>query len=396
MTTFSSFILGCVLVIGIVVNGAEARPRAFFIFGDSLVDNGNNNYLATTARADAPPYGIDYAPSHRPTGRFCNGYNIPDLISQQLGSESTMPYLSPELRGNKLLVGANFASAGIGILNDTGIQFVNVIRMYRQLELFQEYQNRVVALRLKSKNEVTVLLSLSHSRDFSHLCLPPPRDFSSPLNPSIRPPPSPAIRVASSTTVQPRRRPPRANPQAATTAPSFSSKLHGRHDHHLHLLRHEHVHGCQLENAIATIPSRVQPSPSSSSRTHLQRGKLRQIQKQNPRREFHLPLFFVGTIGLIEVAGRGKQRRDSDLGLSFSVCTWRLTSPSTISTYPPTTPSPWSSCLQSLLLQVVSDQKKIVWDVCVMAPGGTDDATHFPLLPFLLISFFPRMGTPYQ
>ncbi|WVZ15715.1 hypothetical protein V8G54_013281 [Vigna mungo] len=146
MTTFSSFILGCVLVIGIIVTGAEARPRAFFIFGDSLVDNGNNNYLATTARADAPPYGIDYAPSHRPTGRFCNGYNIPDLISQQLGAESTLPYLSPELRGNKLLVGANFASAGIGILNDTGIQFVNVIRMYRQLELFQEYQNRVSAL----------------------------------------------------------------------------------------------------------------------------------------------------------------------------------------------------------------------------------------------------------
>ena len=36
-----------------------------------------------------------------------------------------MPYLSPELRGEKLLVGANFASAGVGILNDTGIQFVS-------------------------------------------------------------------------------------------------------------------------------------------------------------------------------------------------------------------------------------------------------------------------------
>ena len=54
--------------------------RAFFVFGDSLVDNGNNNYLATTARADAPPYGIDY-PTRRPTGRFSNGYNIPDFIS---------------------------------------------------------------------------------------------------------------------------------------------------------------------------------------------------------------------------------------------------------------------------------------------------------------------------
>ena len=44
---------------------------------------------------------------------------------QALGAESTLPYLSPELNGEKLLVGANFASAGIGILNDTGVQFVS-------------------------------------------------------------------------------------------------------------------------------------------------------------------------------------------------------------------------------------------------------------------------------
>lgn len=31
----------------------------------------------------------------------------------------------------------------------------------------------------------------------------------------------------------------------------------------------------------------------------------------------------------------------------------------------------------SVQLQVVSDQKKIFWDVCVKAPGGTDDAAHF-------------------
>jgi len=129
---------------------AEAA-RAFFVFGDSLVDNGNNNYLVTTARADAPPYGIDY-PTHTPTGRFSNGRNIPDFISslhnlsnsyftilnfistvvdlwlnfagEALGSEPTLPYLSPELDGEKLLVGANFASAGIGVLVDTGVQFV--------------------------------------------------------------------------------------------------------------------------------------------------------------------------------------------------------------------------------------------------------------------------------
>lgn len=47
------------------------------------------------------------------------------LIGQEIGSDFLLPYLSPELTGQKLLVGANFASAGIGILNDTGIQFVS-------------------------------------------------------------------------------------------------------------------------------------------------------------------------------------------------------------------------------------------------------------------------------
>ncbi|KAJ0014155.1 hypothetical protein Pint_20298 [Pistacia integerrima] len=144
---FSAWIvLGLFMAIGTLTFVPQAQAaRAFFVFGDSLVDNGNNNYLATDARADSPPYGIDY-PTHRPTGRFSNGLNIPDFISKQLRSESTLPYLSPELTGQRLLVGANFASAGIGVLNDTGIQFVNIIRMYRQLEYFQEYQNRVAAL----------------------------------------------------------------------------------------------------------------------------------------------------------------------------------------------------------------------------------------------------------
>ncbi|KAI4302005.1 hypothetical protein L6164_035229 [Bauhinia variegata] len=135
-----------IVLAGVIAPVAEgSSSRAFFVFGDSLVDSGNNNYLSTTARADSPPYGIDY-PTRRPTGRFSNGYNIPDLISQRIGTESPLPYLSPELRGDKLLNGANFASAGIGILNDTGVQFLNIIRIFRQLEYFEEYQRRVAAI----------------------------------------------------------------------------------------------------------------------------------------------------------------------------------------------------------------------------------------------------------
>ncbi|KAL6968094.1 hypothetical protein U1Q18_033897 [Sarracenia purpurea var. burkii] len=144
---FTATILVVALAMAAIGNApkAAAAARAFLVFGDSLVDNGNNNYLATEARADSPPYGIDY-PTHRPTGRFSNGLNIPDIISEHLGAESTLPYLDPQLNGRKLLVGANFASAGIGVLNDTGVQFANIIRIFQQLEFFQRYQERVSTL----------------------------------------------------------------------------------------------------------------------------------------------------------------------------------------------------------------------------------------------------------
>ena len=57
-------------------------------------------------------------------------------LGEQMGAERTLPYLSPQLTGQKLLVGANFASAGIGILNDTGIQFVSSTLIKFELELF--------------------------------------------------------------------------------------------------------------------------------------------------------------------------------------------------------------------------------------------------------------------
>lgn len=57
-----------------------ANVPAIFIFGDSTVDVGTNNYLnGSLATADNPYYGIDY-PNHVATGRFSNGYNPADFI----------------------------------------------------------------------------------------------------------------------------------------------------------------------------------------------------------------------------------------------------------------------------------------------------------------------------
>ncbi|XVE62688.1 hypothetical protein DITRI_Ditri06bG0139700 [Diplodiscus trichospermus] len=64
-------------------------------------------------------------------------------LGQLIGlSEPPLPYLSPELGGQKLLNGANFASAGVGILSDTGIQFLS--KTYCSDN--EKYQQRLSAL----------------------------------------------------------------------------------------------------------------------------------------------------------------------------------------------------------------------------------------------------------
>lgn len=68
-TYFSTFFV--LFVVFNVVRGQPLVP-ALFIFGDSVVDAGNNNNLYTVIKSNFPPYGRDFQ-NHMPTGRFCNG-----------------------------------------------------------------------------------------------------------------------------------------------------------------------------------------------------------------------------------------------------------------------------------------------------------------------------------
>lgn len=70
------------VVLALVSNGARADPQVpcYFIFGDSLVDNGNNNQLSSLARANYLPYGVDFPGG--PTGRFSNGKTTVDVIGK--------------------------------------------------------------------------------------------------------------------------------------------------------------------------------------------------------------------------------------------------------------------------------------------------------------------------
>ncbi|KAF6152380.1 hypothetical protein GIB67_028422 [Kingdonia uniflora] len=106
---------------------------ALFIFGDSLIDNGNNNNLATLAKANYFPYGIDFKSG--PTGRFSNGYTMVDEIAELLG----LPLIPADSQssGDQVLHGVNYASAAAGILDITGRNFVGRIPFGQQIRNFQ-------------------------------------------------------------------------------------------------------------------------------------------------------------------------------------------------------------------------------------------------------------------
>ncbi|XP_057485222.1 GDSL esterase/lipase At4g16230-like isoform X2 [Actinidia eriantha] len=114
------------ILVGLVLSGIclAAKVPANFVFGDSLVEVGNNNYIVSLSKANYIPNGIDFG---KPTGRYTNGRTIVDIIGQELGfKDFTPPYLSPTTTGPVVLQGVNYASGGGGILNHTG----KIFRLY--------------------------------------------------------------------------------------------------------------------------------------------------------------------------------------------------------------------------------------------------------------------------
>ncbi|KAK8692595.1 hypothetical protein V6N13_076052 [Hibiscus sabdariffa] len=88
---------------------------AAFVFGDSTVDPGNNNYVQTLFRSNFPPYGMDFR-GQTPTGRFTNGKLSTDLVVSYIGiKEYLPPYLDPNLSIEEMMTGVSFASAGTGL-----------------------------------------------------------------------------------------------------------------------------------------------------------------------------------------------------------------------------------------------------------------------------------------
>ncbi|KAJ8764686.1 hypothetical protein K2173_007774 [Erythroxylum novogranatense] len=117
----------------------EVKPEkhvALFIFGDSYVDVGNNNFINTTVdqQANFWPYGQTHFDS--PTGRYSDGRVMSDFVAQYANLPLIPPFLQP---GAEYHYGANFASGGGGALVET-FRDDMVIDLGTQLSHFKKVQ----------------------------------------------------------------------------------------------------------------------------------------------------------------------------------------------------------------------------------------------------------------
>ncbi|XP_043695047.1 GDSL esterase/lipase At5g37690 isoform X2 [Telopea speciosissima] len=133
------------VILTAIVSMASAATPVTFVFGDSLTDVGNNNYLPySLAKSNFPWYGVDYE-GGKATGRYTNGRTVGDIISSRLGIPSPPPYLSLSQNDDAILTGVNYASGGAGILNDTGLYFIQRLSFDDQLDYFEKTKGRIKA-----------------------------------------------------------------------------------------------------------------------------------------------------------------------------------------------------------------------------------------------------------
>ncbi|XP_041017971.1 GDSL esterase/lipase 1-like isoform X2 [Juglans microcarpa x Juglans regia] len=132
--------LFCVLVSllhSVSCNGqpkAQGEHKTLFVFGDSLFDPGNNQYLNDSVEGGALPWPYGETYFGHSTGRLSDGRLVPDFVAQFAKLPILPPYLQPITR--RFTDGANFASAGGGVLVQTHpgtlSYFKSVVKSLRQ------------------------------------------------------------------------------------------------------------------------------------------------------------------------------------------------------------------------------------------------------------------------
>ncbi|XP_017701675.2 GDSL esterase/lipase EXL3-like [Phoenix dactylifera] len=144
----ASYMALCLLVaqaLASAQNRTAPMVPAVIVFGDSIVDAGNNNDLETIVKCNFPPYGQDFI-DHQPTGRFSNGKVPSDFIASMMGVKELLPpYIGYDLQPEDILTGVTFASGATGYDPLTST-ILNVISMPDQLKMFEEYKERMKAI----------------------------------------------------------------------------------------------------------------------------------------------------------------------------------------------------------------------------------------------------------
>ncbi|XP_031473865.1 GDSL esterase/lipase At1g29670-like [Nymphaea colorata] len=135
MTLFIFILLGSSSLLHCLEENGASNTTSMFVFGDSLVDNGNNIFFAgSTAKANYPPYGVDFG---FPTGRFNNDKTVADVLGQLLGVPNLLPcFTNPSTKGRMILSGVNYASGSSGILDSTNFS-EEVIPFNQQIRNFE-------------------------------------------------------------------------------------------------------------------------------------------------------------------------------------------------------------------------------------------------------------------
>lgn len=133
----------CIILISTCQASKLPKFSSILIFGDSLLDTGNNNFIPTMVRADHPPYGRSF-PGGIPTGRFSDGKLMSDLLAEALEIKETVPpFLQPNLSDDDIRTGVCFASAGSGYDDATTVA-TGVIPVSKQYgTYFREYVKRL-------------------------------------------------------------------------------------------------------------------------------------------------------------------------------------------------------------------------------------------------------------
>ncbi|KAL2633561.1 hypothetical protein R1flu_005040 [Riccia fluitans] len=123
-----------------------------FVFGDSVLDAGTNNYFPSLLKANFKPYG--QTAFSKPTGRFTNGKTYADFFADNLRVKSPEPYLA---RTGTFSV--NYASGGSGLLRTTNA--ANQVIPFPD-QLLQFAQTRLTMIQtLNSEKLVQLVLSKS-------------------------------------------------------------------------------------------------------------------------------------------------------------------------------------------------------------------------------------------